>query len=80
MERIKKGEAITLDDNIEYYVIDNVMQGADNYLYLAKSSDPKEIMIAKEIVEDNEMSVEEVTDEAKKQEIITEVLKRLELI
>lgn len=80
MERIKKGEAITLDDNIEYYVIDNVMQGADNYLYLAKSSDPKEIMIAKEIVTDNEISIEEVTDEAKEQEIITEVLKRLDLI
>ena len=78
MERIKKGEAITLDDNIEYYVIDNVMQGADNYLYLAKSSDPKEIMIAKEIVTDNEISIEEVTDEAKEQEIITEVLKRLD--
>ncbi|NLD79166.1 MAG: hypothetical protein GX641_02425 [Mollicutes bacterium] len=80
MERIKKGEAITLDDNIEYYVIDNVMQGADNYLYLAKSSDPKEIMIAKEIITDNEISIEEVTDEAKEQEIITEVLKRLDLI
>jgi len=80
MERIKKGEAITLDDNIEYYVIDNVMQGADNYLYLAKSSNPKEIMIAKEIVTDNEISIEEVTDEAKEQEIITEVLKRLDLI
>ncbi|MFA6327595.1 MAG: hypothetical protein WCX15_01800 [Bacilli bacterium] len=80
MERIKKGEAITLDDNIEYYVIDNVMQGADNYLYLAKSSNPKEIMIAKEIITDNEISIEEVTDEAKEQEIITEVLKRLDLI
>ena len=80
MERIKKGEAITLDDNIEYYVIDNVMQGADNYLYLAKSSDPKEIMMAKEIITDNEISIEEVTDEAKEQEIITEVLKRLDLI
>ena len=80
MERIKKGEAITLDDNIEYYVIDNVMQGADNFLYLAKSSDPKEIMIAKEIITDNEISIEEVTDEAKEQEIITEVLKRLDLI
>jgi hypothetical protein len=80
MERIKKGEAITLDDNIEYYVIDNVMQGADNYLYLAKSSNPKEIMIAKEIVTDNEISIEEVTDEAKEQEIITEVLKSLDLI
>jgi hypothetical protein len=80
MERIKKGEAITLDDNIEYYVIDNVMQGADNYLYLAKSSNPKEIMIAKEIITDNEITIEEVTDEAKEQEIITEVLKRLDLI
>ncbi len=80
MERIKKGEAITLEDNIEYYVIDNVMQGADNYLYLAKANNPKEIMIAKEVIKDNEISIEEVTDNAKEQEIIKEVLKRLELI
>jgi len=80
MDRISKDEVITLEDNIEYYVIDTVLEEDTNYLYLAQVNDPKQIMIAKEVVEGEDLIVEELEDGEKKKEIILIILKRLDLV
>jgi hypothetical protein len=76
MDRIKKGELITLDDNKEYYVVDIVEQEDKRYLYLA-SEQYKEVIVAEEVVEGNDIIISALTNLDKMQEIAKIVLERL---
>lgn len=76
MDRIKKGELITLDDNKEYYVVDIVEQEDKRYLYLANEQ-YKEVIVAEEVVEGNDIIISALTNLDKMQEIAKIVLERL---
>lgn len=45
---IKRGQAITLDNNIKYLVLCKVKYQNDNYLYLTSMQEKSTIMICKE--------------------------------
>ena len=77
MDRITKGEAITLDNDIEYVVVDAVELDNKRYLYLV-SEDQNEVLVAEEIIEDNDIFVETLTDMEKVREISKIVVERLD--
>ncbi|HHX16608.1 MAG TPA: hypothetical protein GX725_01670 [Mollicutes bacterium] len=77
MDRITKGEAITLDNDIEYVVVDAVELDNKRYLYLV-SEDKNEVLVAEEIIEDNDIFVETLTDMEKVREISKIVVERLD--
>jgi hypothetical protein len=76
MDRITKGEIITLDDNKEYTVVDVIEQESKSYLYLV-SETHKEVVVAEEIIEGNNIIVESLDDIEKIKEISKIVLERL---
>jgi hypothetical protein len=76
MERITKGETITLDDDKRYVVVEIVEQDNKRYLYLVRDTH-KEIVIAEEIIEGNDIIVESLDDINKIIEISKIVLERL---
>ena len=76
MERLQKGEYITLDDNKEYYVVEIVEQGDNKYLYLVNDN-PASVVVAEEIVENNKVFIETLDDQNKISEIVKIVLERL---
>ena len=55
---IKKGQAITLSNNIKYLVLSKVNYQNNNYLYLTSMEDDPKVLICKE--EDNKVVI--VTD------------------
>lgn len=56
---IKKGQAITLSNDIKYLVLSKVNYQNNNYLYLTSMEDDPKVLICKE--EDNKVVI--VTDE-----------------
>lgn len=76
MERIGKGEEITLDDNKDYYVFDVVEQSDKRYLYLVNQKE-KELLIAEELIDNDDIIIETVTDENKIMEIVKIVKGRI---
>jgi hypothetical protein len=76
MERITKGETITLDDDKRYVVVEIVEQDNKRYLYLVNESQ-KEVVVAEEIIENNDIIVEALDDINKIMEISKIVLERL---
>lgn len=76
MERLQKGEFITLDDNKEYYVVEIVEQGDKKYLYLVNDN-PASVVVAEEIVENDEVFIETLDDQNKIGEIVKIALERL---
>ena len=76
MDRITKG-IITLDNDIEYVVVDAVELDNKRYLYLV-SEDKNEVLVAEEIIEDNDIFVETLTDMEKVREISKIVVERLD--
>ena len=76
MNRIAKGESITLDNNKEYFVVEVVEQENKRYLYLVNEQF-KEVVVAEEIIEGNDIIIETLTDANKMQEIARIVVERL---
>ena len=76
MDRITKGEAITLDNDIEYVVVDAVELDNKRYLYLVDETQ-KEVVIAEEIIENDEIIIETLDDINKIMEISKLVCERL---
>lgn len=75
MDRIEKGEKLTLDNNKEYGVVDIVEQEGKRYLYLVNPIDI-EVFIAEEKITNNEIYMELVEEMDKIHEISEIVLKR----
>lgn len=76
MERITKGELITLDNNKEYVVVDIVEQGDKRYLYLVNQA-IMEVVVVEEIVENDEIIIETLDSIDKVTEIVKIVVERL---
>lgn len=76
MERIEIDEAITLDDDKEYYVVEIVEQEGHRYLYLVNEA-ATEVLVAEEIVEGEDVFVETLDDQSKIAEIVKIVRERL---
>jgi hypothetical protein len=76
MERITKDEAITLDNNKEYYVVEIVEQDNKRYLYLVNEEDT-DVIVAEELIEGDEIIIETLDDEEKIKEIVKIVTERL---
>lgn len=62
MEPITKGEAVTLDDNKEYYVVDIVYDEGKKYIYLITDEEENKVVIGEEIVENKEVFIETISD------------------
>jgi len=76
MERITKDEAITLENNKEYYVVEIVEQDEKRYLYLVKEEEA-DVIVAEEIIEGEEIIIETLDDIEKIKEIVKIVTERL---
>ena len=76
MERITKDEAITLDNDKEYYVVEIVEQEDKRYLYLVNEEET-EVIVAEEIIEGEEIIIETLDDQEKIKEIVKIVIGRL---
>ncbi len=72
-------DIITLDDNIDYLILDIITKKNNKYLYCAaldKEENPtSEYKYFTIITEENAEYIEEITDEALLREIITELSK-----
>ncbi len=77
MEHLTKGEAITLDNDLEYYVVEVVEEGSERYLYLVGDGDDADVIIAKEIIEGDDILIETLEDQEKIMEIVKIVTERL---
>jgi hypothetical protein len=76
MEQIVKNDTITLDDNKRYIVVEIVEQDNKRYLYLVNENQ-KEVVIAEEIIEGNDIIIETLDDIEKIKEISKIVVERL---
>lgn len=77
METLNKGELITLENDIDYYVIEIIEQEGERYLYLV-NDERAEVVIGKEIVDGDNIIVETIDDREKMREITKLVLKKVE--
>ena len=59
---INIGQVITLDDNKEYMVLNKMNLHNINYVYLVTMNKPIEILVATEVNQDGEISLEEIKD------------------
>ena len=59
---INIGQVITLDDNKEYMVLNKMNLHNINYVYLVTMNKPVEILVATEVNQDGEISLEEIKD------------------
>lgn len=76
MDRVTKNEAITLDNNKEYIVVEVVEQGDRRYLYLVNEA-ANEVIVAEELIENNDIIIETLDDIKKIEEIVKIVTERL---
>jgi len=76
MERITKNEAITLENNKEYNVVEIVEQDGKRYLYLVNEEDV-DVIVAEEIIEGEDIIIETLDDVEKIKEIVKIVTERL---
>lgn len=76
MDRIIKGEVITLDNDLDYVTVESVEQGGKIYLYLVRE-DGNEVIVAEEVHEGEEIFVDTVTDLNKIMGITNIVMERV---
>jgi hypothetical protein len=76
MERITKGETITLDNGKEFVTVEIVEQDDKRYLYLV-NEELREVVITEEIIENNDIIIKALKDVNKMKEIAKIVLERL---
>ena len=74
MEKLQKGEILTLENNEEYTLLEIIEQDV-NYLYLI--NDESDVIIAKEFIEKDELYIDVIDDKEKIAEIAEIVIKRL---
>ena len=67
---ITQGIIITLDDGKEYICIKNIVKGNENYLYLISNFKPLEVRFAKQIVGDNDFSIEIINNHDQKVRVL----------
>ncbi|MGI6329623.1 MAG: hypothetical protein ACOXZR_02030 [Bacilli bacterium] len=77
METLNKGELITLENDIDYYVVEIIEQEGDRYLYLV-NDERAEVVIGKEIIDGDNIIVETIDDREKMREITKLVLEKVE--
>lgn len=57
---MEQGQIIKLENDKEYIVAKSIVKGGINYYYLMTSTKPIEVMFVKELIENNESSLEEL--------------------
>ena len=81
MERLEKGELITLSNDKEYLVYDIIEKNGNRYIYLSYNTEElekAEVMICKEIEKDGELLLEMLTEKSEIEDIANELLKGIE--
>jgi len=66
MEDIVIGEILTLSNGKDYIVYDIYKEDNETYVYLLSNFKPLEIKYTKQVVKDNQIALEMVTDKALK--------------
>ncbi len=74
MNSVIEGDVITLDNNEEYICCSRVVDNKDTYLCLVSNFKPVKFRFAKEIIEDDEISLEIIYDQ-KEKEYVFELFK-----
>lgn len=75
MEKLERNEAIILDEEHEYYVVEVVELEGHVYVYLV--NEKEEVMLAEQLEEDGEMIIETVEDQELVTKIMQTVMERL---
>lgn len=78
MDKLEKGELVTLDNDKEYYIYEIIEIEGNRYAYMTLNTEDEnqmEVMICKEIATDSETNLELVTDKKLLQTIAEQVLK-----
>lgn len=67
---IETGEIITLDNNKEYICFSTLEDEGKHYLYLISNFKPLEIRFGIQTMENGEISIEIINDQAQKQKVL----------
>ncbi len=76
MERLTKGEAVFIENDKEYIIIDIVEKEDQRFLYMLNKEEV-EIMIVKEIIEDGEIILETLDNQEDIIEIVEKVTRSI---
>lgn len=81
MQKLEKGEIVTLDNNKEYLVYDVIQKNNKKYIYLSSNTDDikdLEVLICEEKIENDNVILELLTDKNEITEIANELVKGVE--
>lgn len=81
MEKLEKGELITLDNNKEYLVYDTIVKNDKRYIYLSCNTEDikkAEVLICEEKQQKEDIVLELLTDKDEIKDIANELLKGIE--
>ena len=82
MEKIEKGELLTLDNDREYSVEDIVSKNGNRYIYLVHNTEDinhMEVLLCKETEVNGEITLDVLTDKDEIADISNELLKGFEV-
>lgn len=68
--RLETDEVITLDNNRDYVVVNKKEYDGNNYICLTSLSKPLEVLVGKEVIDGNDISIELLTEENEIKKII----------
>ena len=77
MERLVKGEAVFIENDKEYIIVDIIEKENQRYIYMLNKEDA-EVMIAKEINEDGEIILETLDNQDDIIDIVEKVTKSIQ--
>jgi len=81
MEKLEKGELVTLDNNKEYLVYDTINKNDKRYIYLSFNTEDvelAEVLICEEKQDGEDIMLELLTDKEEIADIANELLKGME--
>lgn len=81
MQKLEKGEIVTLDNNKEYLVYDVIQKNNKKYIYLSSNTDDikdLEVLICEEKIENDNVILKLLTDKNEITEIANELVKGVE--
>ena len=70
MDKLKAGEVCELDNGKEYIVFSLIEYNGYDYVYLMSNFKPLEVRFAKQIVGDNDFSIEIINNHDQKVEVL----------
>lgn len=70
MEKLKIGEVAVLEDGKEYIVFSQLVDNGTDYVYLVSNFKPLKVRFAKQILEENTLKLELISDQEEKERLL----------